>query len=105
MNLPDPRRYFTAEEIERADRYHRPARRIGLVAAGLSFALLAVLAFTPAGRGLAASFDDFPRWSFALSYAAAVVIAGAVLRFLFSVWRGHIHERRRGVCARGFGRW
>src|SRR5436305_636577 len=41
MTLPDPGRYFSAEEIERSRRYHRPIRRVGL----LSAALVVVLSF------------------------------------------------------------
>jgi STE24 endopeptidase len=100
--LPDPLRYFTAEEIERARRYHRPARRVGLASAFLSLVVVVLLAFTGAGTGL---FDDLPRWAFALSYTGLVVLAGALVRFPFSLWRGHVHERRWGFATRGFRSW
>jgi len=100
MTLPDPGRYFSAEEIERSRRYHRPIRRVGLLSAALSVALLAGLTFTRAGPWLASPVDGLPRWGFALSYGAIVVLAGAVLRFPFSLWRGHLHERRWGFSTR-----
>jgi Zn-dependent protease with chaperone function len=105
MKLPDPRRYFTAEEIDRARRYHRPARRVGWVAAGVSFGLLFVLTFTRTGSWLAAPLDGFPRWAFALSFGALVVLAGAVFRLPFSMWRGHRHEHRWGFSTRGLRSW
>ena len=105
MRLPDPARFFSAVELERSRRYHRPARRVGLLSAALSLSLLGGLAFTSAGRWLAAPVDDLPRWAFALSYSALVVLAGAVVRFPFSLWRGHIHERRWGFSTRGIRGW
>ena len=64
-----------------------------------------MLVFTRAGRWLAASVDDLPLWAFALSYAALVVAVGAVARFPFSLWRGHLHERRWGFATRGIWSW
>jgi STE24 endopeptidase len=101
LTLPDPLRYFTAEEIERARRYHRPARRAGWISGLLSLALIAVIAFTGSARPV----DELPRWAFALSYSALVVVAGALVRFPFSIWRGHFHERRWGFSTRGLRSW
>src|SRR5207244_10780555 len=103
--LPDPRTYFTAEEVDRARRYHRPSRRVGWVGAGVWLGLLISLTFTPARGGLAAPVDGLPRWAFALSYASLVTVAGAVIRLPISVWRGHLHERRWGFSTRGLGSW
>ena len=62
------RRYFSAEEIDRAHRYHRPLYGVFAASAVFALAYPAVLAFTPVGKWLASPVDDLSRWAFALSY-------------------------------------
>ena len=89
-------RYFSAREIERARAYHRPLYRSYALSTAIGVAYLAILAFTPAGRWLAAPVDDLPKWAFAASYAASIVVVGAILRLPLSVWRGFVHEQGGG---------
>jgi STE24 endopeptidase len=96
-------RYFSSEEIERSERYHRPARRVGWTASGISLAWVAALAFGP--LRLAAPVNDLPRWAYALSYSALVVLTGALIRLPFSFWRGHVHEHRWGFSTRTVAGW
>ncbi len=97
--------YFSAEEIERARAYHRPAYLAWGVGAALGVAALTVLAFSPAGRWLAAPLDDFPRWAVGLVYPALVVVVLASVRFPIGLWRGFLHERRWGFSTQTFGGW
>jgi len=94
--------YFSADEIERARRYHRPIYVSYAVSTALGVAYLALLAFTAAGPWLAAPVDDLPKWAFAASYPALVVLVGALLRLPVSVWRGFIHEHRWGFSTQRF---
>jgi STE24 endopeptidase len=89
-------RYFSQEEIERARAYHRPLYRSFVASTAIEVGYLAVLAFSAAGRWVAATVDDLPRWAFAASFAAWIVLAGAVLRLPLSFWRGFVHEHRWG---------
>src|SRR6187399_1545051 len=80
---------FTADEIDRARRYHRPIYVSFALGAALGLATLAVLsAFVtwPAG----------PWWLAAPLFAFAAVALSAVVRLPVTVWRGWVHERRWG---------
>ena len=95
-NPADPSRYFSPQEIERARAYHRPLYTASAASSAVGAGYLAALTFSPAGRWLAAPVDDLPRWAFAASYAALILLAGAVLRFPIAFWRGFLHEHRWG---------
>jgi len=103
--VTDATAYFSAEEIERATAYHRPAYLAWGVGAALGIAALTVLAFSPAGRWLAAPLDDLPRWVLGLLYPALVVVVLAALRFPIGLWRGFLHERRWGFSTQTLRGW
>jgi STE24 endopeptidase len=92
----DASRYFSPQELERARAYHRPLYVASAASSAVGAGYLAALAFSPAGRWLAAPVDDLPRWAFAASYATLILLAGAVLRLPMSFWRGFVHEHRWG---------
>ncbi|MDP9343601.1 MAG: M48 family metalloprotease [Actinomycetota bacterium] len=89
-------RHFSREEIERARAYHRPLYASFAASAALGVGYLAAVTSSAAGRWLAAPVDDLSRWAFAAAFPALVVVAGAVLRFPLSFWRGYVHEHRWG---------
>lgn len=97
--------YFSAEEVERARAYHRPRYRAWTAGAALALAYLALLAFTPAGRWLAAPVDGLPLWAEGLLYPALVLVVGAVLRLPLSFWHGYLHERRWGFSTQSVRGW
>jgi len=99
------RRYFSAEEIDRAHRYHRPLYGVFAASAVFALAYPAVLAFTPVGKWLASPVDDLSRWAFALSYTALIVSIGAVLRLPMSYWRGFVYEHRWEFSTQSRGAW
>ena len=105
MNRALAERYFSKEEIDRAKSYHRPLYGSFAMSTLISLGYLSALSFSPLGRWLAASVDDLPRWAYALSYAALVVITGAVLRFPLSLWRGYVHEHRWRFSTQSIGGW
>ena len=61
------RRYFSADEIDRARRYHRPLYGVFAFSTLFALAYPAVLAFSPVGGWLASPVESWPRWAFALA--------------------------------------
>jgi len=88
----DPRRFFAAEEVERARRYHRPLYFAAAAGLALEVAVLAVLAWTKAGSAL--DPDSLPWWARTLAYAAIVVVVAAAVQTPLAFWRGYLRERR-----------
>jgi STE24 endopeptidase len=95
---PDPRAFFSDEEIQRARRYHRPGYLRSAIGAGVSLAYLGVLAFTRAGDALADAVGS------AVAYVAVVVALGSLLGLPLRAW-GFAHERRWGFAKQSWGGW
>jgi len=96
--LPDPRAYFSDDEIERARRYHRPSHVRAVIGAIVSFAYLAVLAFTGVGDALA----DAVGW--AVVYVAVVLVGASLLGLPLRAW-GFAHERAWGFARQSWAGW
>jgi STE24 endopeptidase len=96
--LPDPRAFFSDEEIERARRYHRPGYARAVVGAAVSFAYLSVLAFTGAGDSVADAVGS------SVAFVAIVLLGGSVLGFPLRAW-GFAHERRWGFAKQSWRSW
>src|SRR6266540_4209534 len=75
MPLPDPRAYFSDEEIDRARRYHRPG-------------------YVRAVAGAVVS----------LGFVAVIVVAGSLLGLPLRAW-GFAHERRWGFATQSWLGW
>jgi STE24 endopeptidase len=88
----DPLRFFSAEEVERARRYHRPLYRAGAADVALAAGVLAVLVWTDAG--IALDPGSLPWWGRTLAYTAIVVATSAAVRTPLAFWSGYIRERR-----------
>ena len=96
---------FTAEELERARRYHRPLYFMLLVDATLGLVALSLLAFTRVGSWLYAVVDEIPWWGRALLFPILVLGVLTVLRLPLSFWRGHVRERGWGFSTQTAGGW
>jgi len=96
---------FTAEELERARRYHRPLYFVLLVDATLGLVALSLLAFTRVGSWLYAVVDEIPWWGRALLFPILVLGVLTVLRLPLSFWRGHVRERDWGFSTQTAGGW
>jgi STE24 endopeptidase len=91
---------FSAEEVERARRYHRPLyAALGLDLA-LTLAVLAVLAFA-----LPHELVGGPWWLEAIALTWLVVVASALVRLPLSFWRGYVHEHRFGLSTQTLRDW
>ena len=98
MPRPDPRPFFTDEEIDRSRRYHRPRYVRSAFGSVVSVAYLAVLAFSPLGDRLADAVGT------AVADVAVVLGAGSVLGLPLRV-AGFVHERRWGFARQSLAAW
>ena len=93
-------RFFGADEIERARRYHRPLYWAVGAELALAFGVLSAFAFTAAGDVA----DGLPWWGAGPALAALVVAALWVAALPVSLYR-HLHERRWGFGTQGALGW
>lgn len=98
-------RYFAAEEIERARRYHRPLYAAFLLNAAIALALLAWLSFGWPGDELYDATDGLPWWGRFLVFAALTIAALFVARTPVAFVVGHVRERRWGFSTQSGGAW
>jgi STE24 endopeptidase len=88
---------FTAEEVERGRRYHRPLYLALLAGTALLVATLALLAFTPVGDALHGLVAGLPWWLETPLHAALVLLATTLARLPVSWWSGYRHEHAWGL--------
>jgi Zn-dependent protease with chaperone function len=88
--------YFTAEQVERARRYHRPLYLLLALDVALDLLVLSLLAFGPPGDWLASLLGSLPFWAQALAWPGAVVTIGWLIGLPLSYWRGYVHEKAWG---------
>jgi len=89
--------FFTAQEIERAGRYHRPLYLAALIRLLLAVAVYALLV----GGGIGGL-----GWAAESALWAAVVVFAATLVCLpLDLWRGLVRERRWGLSTQTFRGW
>lgn len=98
-------RYFAAEEIERARRYHRPLYAAFLLNAAIALALLAWLSFGWPGDELYDATDGLPWWGRFLVFAALTIAALFVARTPVAFVVGHVREWRWGFSTQSGGAW
>jgi STE24 endopeptidase len=96
---------FTADQVERARRYHRPLYLVLAVDLGLGAVVLAVLAFTGIGDSVFGAVDGLPWWGAALAFAALAVVIPAAIRLPLGFWRGWVRERRWGLSTQPLSGW
>lgn len=96
---------FSHEDLERAARYHR-ARYVAFGAgAALAAAVLAVLAWTPVGRGLWELVDGLGWAGSAAAWAAVVVGVAGLVQAPLAYWLGLTRERAWGFSRQTAGGW
>jgi STE24 endopeptidase len=96
---------FSAEQVERARRYHRPLYLALALDLLLGVALLAVFAFTRLGSAAYGLVDGGPWPVSTLGYVALVVAATTALRLPLSFWRSYLHEKRWELSTQSLSGW
>jgi STE24 endopeptidase len=99
----DPLRFFSAEQVTLARRYHRPLYWAAAADLALATGFLAALAWSAAGS----AFDpiSLPWWARTLAYASIIVVLSAALRTPIAVWRGYLREQRFGFSTQTWRGW
>jgi STE24 endopeptidase len=101
----DPRRFFTEQEIARANAYQGARYAAYAIGTILGVAVLGALAFTSAGDIL---LRPVRSWPWPLAAAGAVIFttaAVAIVRLPVSFWRGYVHERAWGFSTQSVAGW
>ena len=99
----DPLRYFSAEDVRRARRYHRPLYWAAAADLALELGVLATLAWTALGDALDPM--SLPWWARTLAYAAIIVAVSAAVETPLAFWRGYLRERRWQFSTQHAGAW
>jgi STE24 endopeptidase len=88
---------FSAAELGRSRRYHRPLYLALLVQLALGIAAGVLLAFAAPGDRLYGLVDGLPWWAATVAFTALIVVATAVVRMPLGFWTGYVHERNWGL--------
>ncbi|MEN3340701.1 MAG: endopeptidase [Actinomycetota bacterium] len=96
---------FSAEEVERASRYHRPLYVSVAAGLALSVAVYAALEWSWAGERLWAGVALLGWAGSAAAWAAVVVLAADLVRLPLAFWRGFLRERRWGFSTQSPVGW
>jgi hypothetical protein len=99
----DPLRFFSAEQIDRARRYHRPLYWAVPAELALATAFLAARAWSAAGTTL--DPRSLPWWARTLAYASIMIVLSATLRTPLAFWRGYLREHRFGFSTQTWRGW
>jgi STE24 endopeptidase len=96
---------FSADDVERARRYHRPLYAVLLLDVVLAAGVLAVLAWSAAGDRIFSAVDPLPPVAAGAAYAALVVTCSSFVRTPLAFWRGWWRERSWGFSTQSAGGW
>lgn len=96
---------FSAAQVERARRYHRPIYVVRVVGIALGLLVLGLLSFGAAGDALYGLVDSWPWWAAALVFPALVVVVQSVVSTPLAFWRGYVHERQWGFSTQTLRGW
>jgi STE24 endopeptidase len=99
----DPLRFFSADDVERSRRYHRPLYWAAAADIAVELAVLAALAWTRLGDALDPS--SLPWWARTLAYGAIIVAILAAVQTPLAFWRSYVRERRWQLSTQCLGAW
>src|ERR671921_518248 len=92
---------FTAEDVERGRRYHRPRYLVMAAEFVVTLVVLAVLAFTEVGDAL---LPNWPWWAQALVYPALVLLVLRLVTLAAAHWQ-HLRDRRWELSTQTTNAW
>jgi STE24 endopeptidase len=94
---------FSAAQVERARRYHRPIYVVRLLGIAVSLLVLGLLSFGAPGDWLYALVDS-PWWAAALVFPALIVVVQSLVHTPLAFWR-YRHERQWGFSTQTVRGW
>ena len=95
---------FSAAQVERARRYHRPIYVVRVLGIALSLIVLGALSFGGAGNALYGLVDSWSWWVAALAFPALIVVVQSLVHTPLAFWR-YRHERHWGFSTQTVGGW
>jgi STE24 endopeptidase len=99
----DPLRFFSAAQVTRASRYHRPLYWAAAAELALATAFLAALSRSAAVGAL--DPRSLPWWARTLAYASIIIVLLAALRAPLAFWRGYRREHCFGFSTQTWRCW
>jgi Zn-dependent protease with chaperone function len=103
--MGNPLDYFSAEEVERARRYHRPRYVLLLVNLAVGLGVLAAFAFSWPGDRLDDALQGLGWAGAAAVWAAVVVVVLEALRLPGAYWVGYLREHQYGFSRQSVWGW
>jgi STE24 endopeptidase len=94
---------FSAAQVERARRYHRPIYLVRVLGIALGLLVLGLLSFGAPGDWLYALVDS-PWWAAALVFPALIVVVQSIVHTPLAFWR-HRHEQQWGFSTQTVRAW
>jgi STE24 endopeptidase len=94
---------FSAAQVERARRYHRPIYLVRLLGIALSLLVLGLLSFGAPGGWLYGLVES-PWWAAALVFPALIVVVQSLVHTPLAFWR-YRHERQWGFSTQAVRGW
>ena len=76
---------FSAAQVERARRYHRPIYVVRVLGIALGLLVLGLLSVGAAGDALYGLVDSWPWWAAALAFPALIVVVQSIDRFWLTI--------------------
>lgn len=99
----DPLRFFSAAQVARASRYHRPL--YWAAAADLALATAFLVALSWSAEVGALDPRSLPWWARTLGYASIIIVLLAALGTPLAFWRGYLREHRFGFSTQTWNCW
>jgi STE24 endopeptidase len=94
---------FTAEQVTRARRYHRPLYAAVLARLTLTLLVLSLVVFSRLGSRLFSPLEGAPWWAQVVGFTAILEALTTALVLPISVWAGFLRERSWGFSTQRLG--
>jgi STE24 endopeptidase len=95
---------FSAAQVERARRYHRPIYVVRVLGLAFSLLVLGLLSFGAPGDWLYGLVDGLPWWAAALVFPALIVVVQSLVHTPLAFWR-YRHERQWRFSTQAVRSW
>ena len=96
---------FSREQVERAQRYHRPLYLALPVDLVVGIGVLGILAFSRVGDAAFRVVDGGPWWLDTLAFVAVILAIATLARLPLFFWRSYLHEKAWDLSTQTVSGW